>query len=289
MCTWISDSASVSHYRIARLRLITPSCDFLAYLLFILFVMMATSSSPGPPAIISGSPSDASSLRAAALRTLKSGKRRRPASGQIQETVLAGSASQDVLQLDYGQDDNTSDLPLVLPKAPALLTSAFHDVPPAPQLTEAMDVDMKEEGEISDEEPPQAEVTSPKLVPMQTDDTQNDRLSTPSVSSHLGSPAPALLARISISQSPASNSLSSSSAPLIERLSHSPSEIVQEPLPTACHSDTSSDGRNQPYPEYDSHPHDTHHSDEKDELDTERQEIYPGLIGMFTACLSKVC
>jgi len=251
--------------------------------------MMATSSSPGPPATIPGSPSDASSLRAAALRTLKSGKRRRPASGQIQETVLAGSASQDVLQLDYGQDDNTSDLPLVLPKAPALLTSAFHDVPPAPQITEAMDVDVKEEGEISDEEPPQAEVTSPKLVPMQTDDAQNDRLSTTSVSSHLGSPAPALLARISISQSPASNSLSSSSAPLIERLSHSPLEIIQEPLPTACHSDTPSDGRNQPHPECDSHSHDTHHSDEKDKLDTERQEIYPGLVGMFTACLSKVC
>jgi len=286
MCTWIS---AVSHNTIARFRLITHSCDSLAYLLFILFVMMETSSSPGPSAIIPGSPPDASSLRAAALRTLKSGKRRRPASGQIQETMLAGSASQDVLQLDYGQDDNTSDSPLVLSKAPALFTSAFNDVPPALQIIEAMDVDMKEEGEISDEEPPQAEITSPKVVPIQTDDTQNDRLSTPSVSSHLGSPAPVLLARISISQSPASNSLSSSSAPLIERLSHPPSEIIQEPLPMACHSDYPSGGRSQPHPEHDSHSPDTHHSDEKNKLDTERQEIYPGLIRMFTACLSQVC
>ena len=240
--------------------------------------MMATSSSPGPPVVVSGSPSDASSLRAAALRTLKSGKRRRPAFGQIQETILAGPASQDALQLDYGQDDNASDFSLVPPKAPVPLTSAFHDVPPAPQIADTMDMDVKEEGEISDEELPQAEATSPKLVPIQTEDAQNDRPLTTSVSPHLGSPAPSLLARISISQSPASNSFSTSSAPFfVERLS---SESVQKSPPAACHSDIPSDGRNQRKPELESYSYDAYHPNKQDQFYTERREIYPGLIGM---------
>ncbi|KAF5360366.1 hypothetical protein D9756_004912 [Leucocoprinus leucothites] len=242
--------------------------------------MMATSSSPGPTMIVPGSPSDASSLRAAALRTLKSGKRRRPASGQRQEVSLARPVPQDTLQLDYGQDDDTSDSVQAPAKAPSLSTSAIQDAPPAPQAVGGMDVDMREEGEISDEEPPQAEATS-KLVPMQTDDaipSQNNRPSNTSVSPHLGSPAPALLARISMPQSPASNSPSTSSALFAERsLSYPPPEFDQEHAPVAYHSDAPPE-RIQWQDDYESHPYNTYHHDEQDRFYTERYEIYPGLI-----------
>lgn len=181
--------------------------------------MIATTSSPGPSILSPGSPQDTSSLRAAALKTLKTGKRRRPASGQAQITPLTRPVPQDTLQLDYGQDDNTSEPPQALAKAPSPPSSPPRIPPPVSHPIPETDMDMREEGEISDEEPP-AEVNLLKPAQDQADGgtnlIQNDQPSIVPVSPRPGSPMPALLTRLSMTQSPASNS-PTSSIPYVER------------------------------------------------------------------------
>ncbi|KXN88061.1 hypothetical protein AN958_07520 [Leucoagaricus sp. SymC.cos] len=238
---------------------------------------MPTSSSSGLIENTPGSPTDTSSLRAAALRTLKLGKRRRPAPGQTQDNLLARPVPQDSLQLDYGQDDNTIELPQALPQAPSPSTSALQHTPSAP-----VDVDMREEGEISDEEFSQVETSSSRPAPMQTDaalSATSDRPLVTSVSPRLRSPTPALLARISMPQSPASNSPSTSSAPFLERpLSYPPPGLDQEPPRANYFSDASSEERGQWPDQYDNNAYLPDQDNEQLRFQTERYEIYPGLI-----------
>lgn len=175
--------------------------------------MMATSS-PGSPLISHGSAADADSLRAAALRTLKLGKKRRPTFSKPQAVPLSRPGPQDIFQLDYGQDDNSSEVPSVSAPVPSPSTSALHVAPSAPTLHET-DVDMREEGEISDEESPVAAANLSKPTLDQPDNVplyvplyvQADRQAVTSMSSLTGSPVPSLLNRIS---SPSSRSPTSS-------------------------------------------------------------------------------
>jgi hypothetical protein len=150
---------------------------------------------------------------------------------------------------------------------------------------------MREEGEISDEEPPQAEPSSSKPAPLQMAEgipVQNDRPSISSVSPRLGSSPPALLARISLPQSPASNSPSTSSAPYAERpLSYPPPDLDQELTPATYHSDAPLEGRSQWQDTHDNQSYFPYQSDEQTRFNTERYEIYPGLISMFVVFLLK--
>lgn len=102
-----------------------------------------------PSVIASQDP--ASSLRAAALLTLKS-KRRKPLNDQIPATLPRPPPPGDSFQLDYGQDDTPSE-PVSTPQQ-ASSSSVSSNKPTG------VDVDQsREEGEISDEE----EVSAPPV------------------------------------------------------------------------------------------------------------------------------
>jgi hypothetical protein len=169
---------------------------------------------------------DADSLRAAALKTLKLGKKRRPTYSPLQPVPLARPLAQDILHLDYGQDDNSTEVyPVSAEASPS--TSNVHAASSGPTMPEP-DVDMREEGEISDEEPPPAAVNPLKPTLDQPDSApkyaQADRPPVTSMSSLSGSPVPSLLNRIS---SPPSRS-PTSPAHIVEGL-YPPLGIGQEP------------------------------------------------------------
>jgi hypothetical protein len=118
-----------------------------------------TTASPDQPTTFAATADPASSLRAAALLTLKS-KRRRPTNDQSTAQVLPARPPPPLdvgFQLDYGQEDTASSphdgLTRTLGLAPVLSTS--------PVATPAEDVQMREEGEISDEENPPTPVERP--------------------------------------------------------------------------------------------------------------------------------
>lgn len=177
------------------------------------------------------STSDTSSLRAAALKTLKLGKKRRPVSGQLQNIPLARPVPQDTLQLDYGRDDNSPELPPAFPDAPSPPNDFSHTAPPVQAVPEA-DVDMREEGEISDEESSPMETNSLKPPLEQTVEItksiQTDHTAVGPMSSLSGSPVPSLLTRLSMPQSPASGS-PTSSGHMVERARSFPAlDVGQE-------------------------------------------------------------
>ncbi|KAF8895336.1 hypothetical protein BD779DRAFT_719071 [Infundibulicybe gibba] len=98
----------------------------------------------------SGSPSDpASSLRAAALLTLKS-KRRKPAPTQSTQpmALIRPPPPDNSIHLDYGQEDISSSPPTI-PAAPTVSTPKVPVKTPSPEVEEGQ---IREEGEISDEE-----------------------------------------------------------------------------------------------------------------------------------------
>lgn len=170
---------------------------------------------------------DASSLRAAALKTLKMGKRRRPAPGQT-PTPLARPVPHDTLQLDYGQDDTMSELPQALKRSPSPVAGPTPAVPSPPRPLYEADVDMREEGEISDEDISPVGPSSLQPLMDQTDgaikSSQND------YPSRSRSPVPQLLTRLSMPQtpqSPASNSPGSSARYASRRRSISISDTNQ--------------------------------------------------------------
>ncbi|KAF9450572.1 hypothetical protein P691DRAFT_810105 [Macrolepiota fuliginosa MF-IS2] len=251
--------------------------------------MMAATSSPRP-SVISGSPSDASSLRAAALKTLKMGKRRRPASGQTQIVPLARAVPQDTLQLDYGQDDNTPESPRALPKVPSPPVSPHRDTSSVPHNARDMDVDMREEGEISDEDISPVEVNSFKPAPDNADDAinsiSNDQPSVPT--SRSGSPMPALLTRLSIPQSPATIS-PTPSIPYAERARSFPALDINQGSIMASPATYFSNGSPQersPFPRESSNrsvspgsgnSYVPAHGPQNYEMFVDRHDIHPGL------------
>ncbi|EPQ54458.1 hypothetical protein GLOTRDRAFT_129821 [Gloeophyllum trabeum ATCC 11539] len=118
----------------------------------------AQGSISGQHAGLSGSLDDpTSSLRAAALMTLKS-KRRKPTSNVNQDASLSGRPAPVApdIQLDYGDDASLSTTSNARPVA----TSAPNELAPSSdtaRLTDAMEVEegqIREEGEISDSESP---------------------------------------------------------------------------------------------------------------------------------------
>ena len=102
-----------------------------------------------PPQLASSSESTTdptSSLRAAALLTKKS-KRRKPGPETSSSTLPPRHAPLDSLQLDYGQDDSMT------PSTTTAQLPAFFAPKVAPPAA-IKDVQMREEGEISDSEVP---------------------------------------------------------------------------------------------------------------------------------------
>lgn len=93
--------------------------------------------------------SDPVSLRAAALSTRKS-RRRKPPLEQPVTLSLRPPPSNDSFQLDYGQEDPTDTVskPTIMPSAPDVVVKREK----TPVVLQ--DVQMREEGEISDEEGP---------------------------------------------------------------------------------------------------------------------------------------
>lgn len=111
-------------------------------------------------ATASGSSDPASSLRAAALLTLKS-KRRKPPLDPLQALPTRPPPPSDAVQLDYGQEDIAS--------SPLAVTSEAPSIPSKTPPTEpAQDDQIREEGEISDEEvlQPPSIPDSPKQAPL---------------------------------------------------------------------------------------------------------------------------
>ncbi|GAV99874.1 hypothetical protein LENED_001360 [Lentinula edodes] len=94
----------------------------------------------------------ASSLRAAALLTLKSSKRRKVNPDQAQSSTLPirPAAVDNSVQLDYGQDDAETDIASSPPEKPSL----NQQPPPSIKIPEVdmEDGQVREEGEISDSE-----------------------------------------------------------------------------------------------------------------------------------------
>ncbi|KAJ3893790.1 hypothetical protein GG344DRAFT_42597 [Lentinula edodes] len=94
----------------------------------------------------------ASSLRAAALLTLKSSKRRKVNTDQAQSSTLPTrpAAVDNSVQLDYGQDDAETDIASSPPEKPSL----NQQPPPSIKIPEVdmEDGQVREEGEISDSE-----------------------------------------------------------------------------------------------------------------------------------------
>jgi hypothetical protein len=123
----------------------------------------------------------ASSLRAAALLTLKSKRRKQAPEGQPRPGLSIRTQPEMALQLDYGQDDIVS--------SPA--------APPAAEAPEMEDGQIREEGEISDSEeaPTKPEkVPPPPPIPVRrprtpTSPRRKSGNATPAASSRLGSPA----------------------------------------------------------------------------------------------------
>ena len=135
---------------------------------------------------ITASSDPASSLRAAALLTLKS-KRRKPTTDQsISQPLPSRPPPLDIgFQLDYGTEDITTS-PLersaITPSDPIYTSSKSKS--PVPTPTE--DVQMREEGEISDEDTtplphrkPSPEIQRPRSPPRRSASTPRGRRSTP--------------------------------------------------------------------------------------------------------------
>lgn len=126
----------------------------------------------------------ASSLRAAALLTLKS-KRRKPTTDQpISQSLPSRPPPLDTgFQLDYGTEEITAS-PLEQPAiTPSHLT---HMSSKSLVITPAEDVQMREEGEISDEETvplpvrkPSLEIPKPRSPPRHSASIAHGRRSTP--------------------------------------------------------------------------------------------------------------
>ncbi|KAH9480655.1 hypothetical protein JR316_0007255 [Psilocybe cubensis] len=116
---------------------------------------MEASSSSTSATMVSSDP--VSSLRAAALSTLKKSKRRKAAAVEKPIPVsLRPPPPSDSFQLDYGQEDNN------VKTDPGRLVSEVSQVKEK-SPTPIIDTQMREEGEISDEE-------GPPNIPMQIDD-----------------------------------------------------------------------------------------------------------------------
>ncbi|KAJ3838944.1 hypothetical protein F5878DRAFT_148344 [Lentinula raphanica] len=125
--------------------------------------MLGASSSQSMPveasqdAAHSSSVEDAtSSLRAAALLTIKkSNKRRKVADNQPQSSSLLtrSAATDNTVQLDYGQDDADVDISSSPPEKPSPVQ--MFSGPPSGKFSDHLEVGpMREEGEISDSEEP---------------------------------------------------------------------------------------------------------------------------------------
>ncbi|KAJ3759906.1 hypothetical protein EV360DRAFT_40892 [Lentinula raphanica] len=97
-----------------------------------------------------------SSLRAAALLTIKkSNKRRKVADNQPQSSSLLSrsAATDNTVQLDYGQDDADVDISSSPPEKPSPVQ--MFSGPPSGKFSDHLEVGpMREEGEISDSEEP---------------------------------------------------------------------------------------------------------------------------------------
>ncbi|KAJ4491496.1 hypothetical protein C8J55DRAFT_281873 [Lentinula edodes] len=121
----------------------------------------------------------ASSLRAAALLTLKSSKRRKVNTDQAQSSTLPirPAAFDNSVQLDYGQDDTETDIASSPPEKPSL----NQQPPPSIKIPEVdmEDGQVREEGEISDSE---------ELPPVIAAASVQSKATTPSPTSNRPSP-----------------------------------------------------------------------------------------------------
>ncbi|KAJ3851400.1 hypothetical protein EV368DRAFT_43222 [Lentinula lateritia] len=103
-------------------------------------------------ALVASTEDAASSLRAAALLTLKSSKRRKVNTDQAQSSILPSrpAAVDNSIQLDYGQDDAETDIA----SSPPEKHSLNQQPPPSIKIPEVdmEDGQVREEGEISDSE-----------------------------------------------------------------------------------------------------------------------------------------
>lgn len=99
-----------------------------------------------------------SSLRAAALSTLKSKRRKTAVVEKLASVPLRPPPPSDSFQLDYGQEDNNRDVTKSDAAPPVSEIPVSKEKLPNPTA----DTQMREEGEISDEE-------GPPTLPMQTD------------------------------------------------------------------------------------------------------------------------
>ncbi|KAJ3987937.1 hypothetical protein F5890DRAFT_1494893 [Lentinula detonsa] len=160
----------------------------------------------------------ASSLRAAALLTLKkSNKRRKVDSDHAQSSVLLTRAAvvDNSVQLDYGQDDGDTDIS----SSPLEKSSSLKQSPPSSKISEAdmEDGQVREEGEISDSEETalkgaanaQSKVTTPlptskRRTPPTT--SQDNKLPSSTLVPKAESSSHSLLDRISAVPPPSSKS-----------------------------------------------------------------------------------
>ncbi|KAI0036509.1 hypothetical protein K488DRAFT_81953 [Vararia minispora EC-137] len=212
-------------------------------------------------------PSSPSALREAALMSMRSAKRRRPAlETMLAPTPMVTSRSvasrQHTIQLDYGQDDS------VEPAQPANTASSSSSVvnvgsiplsasqPPhmasAPIIkTEDKDVDMREEGEISDEEESPAP-PAPPPVPASDKPIRQSSLAlplrpTPAVTI----PAPASALPVQSRTPPTSNGTPTSTLPprsLAARIDMDEDVSVTAPPTPSSSSSTASENTRFPFP-----------------------------------------